>query len=114
MVKLYIVVVYGILNCDIVKKVCVWFDDYGVEFEFYDFKKFGVSVLLIEDWLKDVLFDVFVNKCGIMWCGLDDVMKVVVEMKIGVVVLMIYKLLVIKCFVFVVNGCVKLFGFVVD
>jgi arsenate reductase len=36
-------VVYGIPNCDTVKKARVWLEEHGVEFEFHDFKKAGVD-----------------------------------------------------------------------
>ena len=47
-------VVYGIPNCDTVKKARVWLEEHGVEFEFHDFKKHGVTEPLVQVWLKDV------------------------------------------------------------
>ena len=55
-------VVYGIPNCDTVKKARVWLEEHGVEFEFHDFKKLGVSNALVQDWLKDVSVDLLINK----------------------------------------------------
>ncbi|WP_071334683.1 arsenate reductase [Burkholderia contaminans] len=114
MAKPHTVVVYGIPNCDTVKKARVWLDDHGVEFEFHDFKKLGVSAPLVEDWLKDVSLDALVNKRGSTWRGLDDAMKAAAETKAGAVALMIHKPSVIKRPVLVINGRVKSLGFVAD
>ena len=54
-------VVYGIPNCDTVKKARVWLEEHNVEFEFHDFKKHGVTEPLVQDWLKDVKLSGFVD-----------------------------------------------------
>jgi glutaredoxin len=60
-------VVYGIPNCDTVKKARVWLAEHGVEFEFHDFKKAGVTEPLVQDWLKDVKLDALLNRRGTTW-----------------------------------------------
>ncbi|PRF72957.1 arsenate reductase [Burkholderia multivorans] len=108
------VVVYGIPNCNTVKKARVWLDEHGVAFEFHDFKKAGVSAPLIEDWLKDVPLDTLVNKRGTTWRELDDAMKAAADTQAGAVALMIHKPSVIKRPVLVVDGRVKSVGFAAD
>ncbi|HTH59205.1 MAG TPA: ArsC family reductase [Paraburkholderia sp.] len=107
-------VVYGIPNCDTVKKARVWLDEHGVAFEFHDFKKAGVSAPLIEAWLKDVSLDALVNRRGTTWRGLADDVKASAETPAGAIALMIDKPSVIKRPVVVVNGRVKTLGFSAD
>jgi Spx/MgsR family transcriptional regulator len=104
-------VVYGIPNCDTVKKARVWLEEHGVPFEFHDFKKAGVSNALIQDWLKDVPVDQLINKRGTTWRGLSDVHKAEADTTGGAIALMIHKPSIIKRPVVVVNGRVKTLGF---
>jgi Spx/MgsR family transcriptional regulator len=104
-------VVYGIPNCDTVKKARVWLEEHGVPFEFHDFKKAGVSNALIQDWLKDVPLEQLINKRGTTWRGLSDVHKAEADTTGGAIALMIHKPSIIKRPVVVVNGRVKTLGF---
>jgi arsenate reductase (glutaredoxin) len=107
-------VVYGIPNCDTVKKARVWLEEHGVEFEFHDFKKHGVTEPLVQDWLKDVSLDALLNRRGTTWRALSDAMKAAAETQSGAIALMIHKPSVIKRPVLVVNGRVKSLGFSAD
>jgi arsenate reductase len=107
-------VVYGIPNCDTVKKARVWLEEHGVEFEFHDFKKAGVSEPLVKDWLKDVPLESLINKRGTTWRGLSDSMKAAADTQSGAIALMIHKPSVIRRPVVVVNGRVKTLGFSAD
>ncbi|ASV98958.1 ArsC family reductase [Paraburkholderia aromaticivorans] len=107
-------VVYGIPNCDTVKKARVWLEEHGVEFEFHDFKKHGVTEPLVQDWLKDVKLDALLNRRGTTWRALSDDMKAAADTQSGAIALMIHKPSVIKRPVLVVNGRVKSLGFSAD
>ncbi|KND56154.1 a glutathione-dependent thiol reductase [Candidatus Paraburkholderia kirkii] len=102
---------YGIPNCDTVKKVRVWLEEHGVPFEFHDFKKAGVNEKLVQDCLKDVPLDQLINKRGTTWRGLSDVHKAEADTTADAIALMIHKLSIIKRPVVVVNGRVKTLGF---
>ncbi|MFM0321047.1 ArsC family reductase [Caballeronia glebae] len=104
-------VVYGIPNCDTVKKARVWLEEHDVPFEFHDFKKAGVNEQLVRDWLKDVSTDQLINKRGTTWRGLSDVHKAEADTTNGAIALMIHKPSIIKRPVVVVNGRVKTLGF---
>ena len=103
--------VYGIPNCDTVKKARVWLEDHGVEFEFHDFKKAGVTAPLVKGWLKDVPLEALLNRRGTTWRGLADDVKASAEDEAGAITLMIGKPSVIKRPVVVVDGRVKTLGF---
>jgi len=65
------ITVYGIPNCDSVKKARVWLTDHGVDYVFHDFKKQGLSPETLDLWLKQVSWDVLVNRKGTTWRKLD-------------------------------------------
>ena len=65
------ITVYGIPNCDSVKKARVWLADHGVDYVFHDFKKQGVPAEAVDLWLKHVSWDVLVNRKGTTWRKLD-------------------------------------------
>jgi Spx/MgsR family transcriptional regulator len=63
--------VYGIPNCDSVKKARVWLTEHGVDYTFHDFKKQGVPAKAVDLWLSHVSWDVLVNRKGTTWRKLD-------------------------------------------
>ncbi len=63
---------YGIPNCDTVKKARTWLSNNGSDFVFHDFKKDGITRELIAGWLRDVPWDVLVNRKGTTWRNLSD------------------------------------------
>ena len=73
MVKLY-----GIPNCDTVKKARTWLTDHGVDYAFHDFKKQGVPQPQIDTWLAAVGWETLINRKGTAWRGLDDATKAAV------------------------------------
>ena len=72
------ITLYGIPNCDTVKKARTWLDANKTDYVFHDFKKNGITRELIAGWLKDVPWDVLVNRKGTTWRGLSDEQKAAV------------------------------------
>jgi len=58
---------YGIVNCDTVKKARAWLTEQGVEYVFHDFKKQGVPPERIDAWLASVGWERLLNRKGTMW-----------------------------------------------
>lgn len=71
-------ILYGIPNCDTVKKARVWLTDHGVAHQFHDFKKQGVPEAQLDIWLKAVGWETLVNRKGTTWRKLDDATKATV------------------------------------
>jgi arsenate reductase len=67
--------VYGITNCDTVKKARDWFKANHVDYEFHDFKKIGISETKLEEWDAKVGYEKFLNKQGLTWKQLDPQIK---------------------------------------
>ncbi|CAN7322352.1 Spx/MgsR family RNA polymerase-binding regulatory protein [Trinickia sp. LjRoot230] len=104
-------VVYGIPNCDTVKKARAWLEARGVSFEFHDFKKAGLTASLVSAWLADVPLDALINRHGTTWRGLSDAAKAAAQSEAGAIALMVEKPSVVKRPVVVVDGSVKTLGF---
>jgi arsenate reductase (glutaredoxin) len=62
---------YGIPNCDTVKKSRAWFDARGMAYTFHDFKKQGVPEIALNKWIAALGWEALVNKKGTTWRALD-------------------------------------------
>jgi arsenate reductase (glutaredoxin) len=60
-------ILYGIANCDTVKKARTWFDAHQVAYQFHDFKKQGVTAQSVDTWIKAVGWEALINKKGTTW-----------------------------------------------
>lgn len=107
-------VVYGIPNCDTVKKARTWLESHGVPFEFHDFKKAGLEPTLVKTWLADVPLESLLNRRGTTWRVLSEEAKASAETEAGAIALMVEKPSVVKRPVVVVGSRVKLLGFSAD
>ena len=66
---------YGIPNCDTVKKARNWLKKHNVDFEFHDYKKLGVPEKELKKWVKSLSWEVLLNKRGTTWRKLDEATK---------------------------------------
>ncbi|GAB3920305.1 Spx/MgsR family RNA polymerase-binding regulatory protein [Mucilaginibacter myungsuensis] len=67
--------VYGITNCNTVKKALDWFKANNVAYEFHDFKKLGVSADKLNEWADKAGYEKVMNKQGLTYRGLDEATK---------------------------------------
>ena len=65
------ITVFGIPNCDTVKKARQWLADHGLDYQFHDFKKQGVPSDLLPVWQKAAGWEPLVNRKGTTWRTLD-------------------------------------------
>jgi arsenate reductase (glutaredoxin) len=72
------VTVYGIPNCDTVKKARVWLSDHGLEVVFHDFKKLGVPAADLTTWAQTLGWEALVNRKGTTWRKLDEATRLAV------------------------------------
>ena len=57
-------ILYGIKNCDTMKKARTWLDQHGVAYEFHDYKVAGIERARLERWSKQVGWEVLLNRAG--------------------------------------------------
>ena len=58
------VTIYGIKNCDTMKKARAWLDGHGVAYAFHDYKAEGVARDVLQGWEKSVGWEVLLNRAG--------------------------------------------------
>ena len=66
------VTVWGIKNCDTMKKAFAWLETHGVAYEFVDYKKSGVVASHLPDWNQRAGWQNLLNTRGLMWRKLDE------------------------------------------
>lgn len=65
------VILYGIPNCDTVKKARTWLDQHKISYQFHDFKQAGIDAKSIQRWIDAMGIDIVLNKKSTTWRGLD-------------------------------------------
>ena len=70
-----IITVYGIPNCDTVKRARQWLDAHGLAYQFHDFKRAGVPPEALQRWLAELGWEKVVNRAGTTWRKLDEALK---------------------------------------
>lgn len=66
---------FGIPNCDTIKKARKWLEENSVEYQFHDYKKEGVDAHLLEEWSEAVGWERLLNRRGTTWRKLADEAK---------------------------------------
>src|SRR5690349_16776784 len=67
---------YGIPNCDTMKKARAWLESQRIEYEFHDYKKSGIERAKLEAWIEAVGWEVLLNRVGTTFKKLPDAAKV--------------------------------------
>lgn len=68
--------IYGIKNCDTMKKASAWLDEHGIAYEFHDYKKSGISTEKLKEWEKLLGWETLLNRRGTTWRKLDEATQV--------------------------------------
>ncbi|MBJ6132226.1 ArsC family reductase [Ochrobactrum sp. Q0168] len=58
------VTIYGIKNCDTMKKARTWLEDHGIDYGFHDYKKEGLDAATLDRFLKTVAWEQLLNRAG--------------------------------------------------
>ena len=87
---------YGIPNCDTVKKARTWLAEHGIAFTFHDFKKQGLDRDAAARWLEQCDWEILVNRKGTTWRNLPDERKAAIVDKASALELMLEHTSVIK------------------
>lgn len=87
---------YGIPNCNTVKKARAWLDARHIAYEFHDYKKAGVPEAQLRAWMQRLGWETLVNRQGTTWRQLPDAQKAAVKDADSALALMLAKPSVIK------------------
>ena len=66
------VIIYGIRNCDTMKKARAWLDSHRVQYAFHDYKTAGIERAKLESWARDVGWESLLNRAGTTFRKLPD------------------------------------------
>ena len=67
--------IYGIKNCDTMKKARAWLEEKGVAHAFHDYKSAGIDAAKLQAWAKDVGWEVLINRAGTTFRKLPEDQK---------------------------------------
>ena len=69
------ITLYGIPNCDTVKKARTWLDTQAIAYAFHDYKKCGADPLKLSDWITQTSLEKVLNRAGTSFRKLDEAQK---------------------------------------
>ena len=69
------ITVYGIPNCNTVKKAITWLDQHKLAYQFHDYKKAGITAAKLKQWSEQVGWEKLLNKKGTTWRTLDSAIQ---------------------------------------
>lgn len=69
------ITIYGIKNCDTMKKAFKWLTDADIEYRFHDYKKDGVPTQELDNWLNELGWEALINRRGTTWRKLDEAVR---------------------------------------
>src|SRR5262249_248200 len=75
------ITIYGIKNCDTMKKARAWLDKHGVAYDFHDYKTAGIDRARLEKWSTKVGWETLLNRAGTTFRKLPDKDKQVADAK---------------------------------
>ena len=67
-----VITIYGIKNCDTMKKARAWLDKQGVDYAFHDYKAAGIERAQLEQWSKKLGWEKLLNRAGTTFRKLPD------------------------------------------
>jgi arsenate reductase len=70
---------YGIPNCDTVRKARKMLEVEGIDYQFHDFKKQGLTAQTVQGWLAHQTLDILLNRRGTSWRKLSDAEKAMTD-----------------------------------
>lgn len=65
-------ILYGISNCDTVKKARAWLEERGIPYTFHDFRKDGLNPVWLREWTAEFGWETLVNRKGTTWRNLPE------------------------------------------
>jgi len=82
------ITIYGIKNCDTMKKARAWLDKQGVDYEFHDYKVAGIDRERLERWSRKVGWETLLNRAGTTFRKLPDKDKQSIDEKKAVALML--------------------------
>ena len=71
--------IYGIKNCDTMKKAMKWLDEQGIAYQFHDYKKSGIDPKRLASWETKLGWETLLNRRGMMWRRVPEEVKAAID-----------------------------------
>lgn len=81
------IILYGISNCDTVKKAKKWLDANQIDYEFHDFRKDGVNPVQLRSWVRELGWQILLNKRSTTWRNLPEETKNTIDETLSLVIM---------------------------
>lgn len=99
---------YGIANCDTVKKARTWLAAHGQEIAFHDFRKSGLDEATLKNWMGQTGWEKLLNRKGMTWRQLSEDARLSVTGEAAALALMLEKTSLIKRPVLELDGAIQI------
>ena len=73
------ITLYGIKNCDTVKKARKWLEQKRIDYQFHDFREDGISAKQVKQWIAELGWEGLINKRSTSWKTLGESQKVILD-----------------------------------
>jgi len=80
--------IFGIKNCDTMKKARGWLDEHGIEYEFHDYKAAGIDRVTLQRWCKELGWQTVLNSAGTTFKKLPDADKLDLNERKAIILMM--------------------------
>lgn len=81
------IIMYGIKNCDTIKKAKKWLDAHNIDYSFHDFREDGLNPVQLRSWIAEVGWQTLLNKRSATWRQLPDETKTHIDETIATAVM---------------------------
>lgn len=75
---------YGISNCDTIKKAKRWLDSAGIEYRFHDYRKDGIDAETLTQWSTELRWEDLLNRRGTTWRKLPEEQKSAIDQDLAI------------------------------
>lgn len=107
------ITVYGIKNCDTMKKAFAWLNEQGMAYQFHDYKKSGVPTALLAQWAARWGWEALLKKTGTTWRRIPEAERLDLDEARALLLLNAYPSLIRRPIV-MIDGEAALAGFAAD
>jgi Spx/MgsR family transcriptional regulator len=80
-------IMYGITNCDTIKKARKWLEENDINYEFHDYRKQGINPVQLRSWVSEIGWEKLLNKRSTTWRNLPDETRQNIDKTLAILVM---------------------------
>jgi len=74
---------YGIRNCDTMRKARRWLDGHGVDYAYHDLRSDGLERTMLQDWMAALGWEALLNRRGTTWRRLPETVRAAINREVA-------------------------------